>query len=211
MKKIFVIFCAVLMGSVVCAEEKKAAEPEKEKPDYRSVIVDAWLVKVDPQALENSGVKPLSEKDKENVSVMNLLWCLNDPNHGEVIASARTRSRMYERAENRCEKTIYVKSERRARLRGTNDVQESTSYNPFTSDVKFRNSSQISDNKQILINYEFSAVTFILNEDTNSPPDEIKISSNNTTIIPAQKSTIVEQSQIGGDMLFLVMRAEIID
>ncbi|OHB60921.1 MAG: hypothetical protein A2Y12_03840 [Planctomycetes bacterium GWF2_42_9] len=201
MKKSLMILCVLAMCSVVWAEDKKAEEVKKEKPDYRSVIVDAWLVRVDADALAESGVKPLSEKEKENVSVMNLLWCLNEPNSGEVITSARTQSFTNENSQSRLQKTQYIK-----RDTSPNSYQ----FSPYSSKVEFKTENYLLDNKKVRIEYSF-ITSYISISDSNSPPDDIDIFFANILTMPIQKSVIVGQSQIENDMFFLVMKAEIVE
>jgi hypothetical protein len=210
-KKLLIYLCVLAVCSVVLAEEKKAQEQEKEKPDYRNVIVDAWLVKVDADALYKSGVKPLSEKDKENVSIMSLLWCLGEPNSGEVIVSARTRSVVKNEVENSFDNDIYISESTEVTLPDAKPVTQRT-HHPYGQKVSFKTYSNILENKQIIIGWEFFS-QFIYNKFQNKyPPDTGSINYRNpSTLIPAQKLAIVAQSQIGKDMFFLVLRAEIVD
>lgn len=206
MKRNLIILCVLSMCSFVLAEEKKASEPEKEKPDYRSVIVDAWLVKVDADALAKSGVKPLSEKDKENVSVMNLLWCLGEPNSGEVIISVRTRSGLNQKAISDFGNTIYISETQEA----SPDGRKAVTHNPYSQKIDFETYSTITENKQISISWKFNS--HFIYDINNWPPYTGSIDyQNNWTIMYAGKSVIVGHSQIGNDMFFLVMRAEIVE
>jgi hypothetical protein len=213
MKKFLITISIFAVCTIVLAEDGKVTPQEKEKPDTRSVIVDAWLVKVDAEALYKSGVKPLSEKDKENVSIMNLLWCLGDPNNGTVMVSAKTYSSMNEEAYCELSKTGYLKQERGSVDTQTGKtVQRSISFTPYSSKTRFSNMSRMMDNKKIRIEYALdSEVTLICQEDSNSPQNNIKIDFRNILILPVQKPVIVAQSQIGNDMLFLVLRAELVD
>jgi hypothetical protein len=210
MKKSLIVLCVLAMCSVVWAEDKKVAvqDPQKEKPDLRSVIVDAWLVRVDADALAESGVKPLSEKDKENVSVMNLLWCLNEPNSGEVIISSQTRSGLNNEATTSFNNTIYISRSNEIARDGRGAITNSS----FNQRIDFRNYSNIVENKQIGISWEFNS-NFVYNKNQNDyPPDSGSVSfKNHWTIMPAGKPVIVGQTQIGKDMFFLVMKAEIVE
>jgi hypothetical protein len=213
MKKIFICMCVLAMCSGVFAEEKKVDEQgklEKEKPDTRSVVVDAWLIRVDADALAKSGVRPLSEKDKENVSVMNLIWCLNEPNSAKVMASARIQSHNYERAECESEKVEYVKSENGMTLPGGREVQRAISFNPYTSSTNLRTTLSILDDKKIRLEYYFKANDFIIS-DSNSPAGENRIQFNNIIILPDKKAVIAAQSQTGKEMFFLVLKGEIVE
>ncbi|MCE5339599.1 MAG: hypothetical protein LLF92_00540 [Planctomycetaceae bacterium] len=211
MKKSLIVLCVLAMCSVVWAEEKKAEEVKKEKPDYRSVIVDAWLVRVDADALAESGVKPLSEKEKENVSVMNLMWCLSEPNCGEVVTSARTMGNTKAEIENNFQQDIYLTESTEAVLVEGRTVKGRTS-NSYNLKVDFKTYSQVLENKQVGISWSFFS-RFICDKSRNKlPPDTGNLSyENHWGILPTGKSVIVGQSQIGKDMFFLVMKAEIVE
>ena len=200
MKKYLVYLYVLAMCTVVLAEEKKTVESEKEKPDYRSVIVDTWLVKIDAERLYQPGVKPLSEKEKENVTVMNLLWCLSEPNSGEIMASARTQSSLKNTAECKSVKTEYVKQESGGGI----------TFMPYLSAINFKSYSRILDDKKIKIEFSIQSNDFNISE-SNAPPEEIKIVFSDIVILSDKKSIIAGQSQIGSDMFFLVMRAEIVE
>jgi hypothetical protein len=210
MKKSLMCLCVLVMCSVVWAEDKKEAEPQKEKPDYRSVIVDAWLVRVDADALYKSGVKPLSEKDKENVSVMNLLWCLSDPNAGEVITSARTRACLAAKVQNTFENTKYYGETSETEVQGGRKLQSRINH-AYSQKVEFQTCSFISE-KYLKIRWDFYSV--VIGENIKSlPPETITINyrDNATNIKEIGKPMIVGETQIGGDMFFLVMKAEIVE
>lgn len=196
MKKFLIVLSVLALCSITFAEEQK-----KEEPDYRSVIVDAWLVQVSADALYESGVKPLSEKNEDNVSIMNLLWCLSDPNNGEVIVSARTRTSLNERGKTSLRKKDYVK-------RASGD---SFQFTPYEKNVKFENYCRISQPERITIEYDFKSVTFEEAETVNAPPDITEVHFNNITTVAADKPVIIAQTQTGDAMLFLVLRAEIVE
>lgn len=204
MKKIFIILCVAMMYSVVLAEEKKTEEVQKEKPDYKSVVINAWLVRVEADALEKSGVKPFSEKDKENVTVMNLLWCISDPTRGEVLASSRTQSFTREMAQCESIKTEYI------RRIESGPPQNAISLNPYSSRTIFKNNSMILEEKKIRVEYDFESTNFSAGE-PNVPPSEIRVNFKDVIILQPQKTIIAAQSQVGSDMFFLVMRAEVIE
>jgi hypothetical protein len=213
MKKILICMCVLGMCTVAFAEEKKADEQgklEKEKPDTRSVVVDAWLIKINPDALAKSGVKLFSEKEKENVSVMNLLWCLNEPNSGEVMASARIQSYNNESAQCESEKCDYVKREESMALPGGREVQKARSFTPYTSSTNLKTTLRILDDKKIRLEYTFRANDFIIS-DSNSPAGENKVEFVNIINLSDKKAVIAAQSQTRKDMFFLVMKAEIVE
>lgn len=192
--------------------ERKVEEPKKEKLDYRSVIVDAWLVQVSADALYESGVRPFSEKDKENVSVMNLLWCLSEPNSGKVVVSATTRALVREEAKNAFNNTMYW-GESTESCPGNNSTPvRSRSYRPYDQNVEFRTYSNILENKQVRVEWSFFSKFFICTKTRDaSPPESRTVNYDNATIVSAQKPVIVAQTQIGDDMFFLVLRAEIVE
>ena len=196
MKKFLIVLCVLAVCSIALAEE------QKEEPDYRSVIVDAWLVQVSADALYESGVKPLSEKGKDNVSIMNLLWCLSDANNGEVIASARTRTQLNERGKTSLQKIEYIKRKERG---------DSFKFSPYQQTVEFRSCCKISQAERIRIEYDFKSATFEEAEIADAPPDITNLSFNSVTTVAADKPEIIAQTQIKDKMLFLVLRAEIIE
>ena len=197
MKKFLIVLCVLAVCSITLAEEQK-----KEEPDRRSVIVDAWLVQVSADALYESGVKPLSEKGKDNVSIMNLLWCLSDANNGEVTASARTRTQLNERGRTSLQKTEYIKRKERG---------DSFKIIPHQQTVEFRSCCKISQAERIRIEYGFESATFEEAETIEVPMNIINVSFNSATTVAADKPVIIAQTQIKDKMLFLVLRAEIVE
>ncbi len=197
MKKSLIVLCVLAICSVVWAEGNKQTEQQKEKPDYRSVIVDAWLIRVNADALTESGVKPLSEKDKENVSVMNLMWCLSDSNTAEVMSSATTKS--------------YVGKETVSQVRKIQNIKRDPhNFQLYESVTELENTTYIIDNKKVMLEFVFKT-NYISMLGSDSCPDEIKIKFDSTLIQPIQKTIIAAQSQMGSNMFFLVMKAEIVE
>jgi hypothetical protein len=225
MKKLFVLICVLAISAAAfartnerggqiqsCESGTQQQEPQKEKPDYRSVIVDAWLVQVSAEALYESGVKPFSEKDKENVSVTNLLWCLSDPNNGKVAVSATTRALVHEEAKNSFSNTMYWGESTESCLGNNSAPVRTRSYRPYDQKVEFRTYSEILENKQVRVNWSFFSNFFICTKTKDtSPPESRAVNYDNATIVFSQKPVIVAQTQIGNDMFFLVLRAEIVD
>lgn len=211
MKNILICLCFLTMCSIVLAQENNQTQQQKEEQDYRSVIVDAWLVKVDADTLYQSGVKPLSEKEKENVSIMNLMWCLSEPNCAQIIASAKTQSYVGESAKCELSKLKYVADETITAVGDGRQPIKSRSIKPYSSTTKFENYSRILDNKKIRVEYTIKANDVAMSETRIGPAEEIQIEFFNTMILSDKKFTIVGQSQIGNDMFFLVMRAEIVE
>ncbi|MFA5292649.1 MAG: hypothetical protein WC496_06395 [Phycisphaerae bacterium] len=211
MKKLLILASILAMCSVVWAEEKKAAEPEKEKPDYRSVIVNAWLVKVDADALAKSGVKPLSEKDKENVSVMNLIWCLGEPNSGSITASAATRAMVKTEVENVFTNETYFGDSTESFVGDSSRPITSRTYRSYGQKVEFWTRSSILGNKQVYVEWSFKSKFIYSKIENKCPPDSSSVDYRNITVVLAQKPVIVAQTQIGNDMFFLVLRAEIVE
>jgi len=205
MKKCFICLCVLAMGTVVFAEGKDQAESQKEKPDYRSFVVNAWLVKVDAEALYKSGVKPLSEKEKENVSIMNLLWCLGEPNSGKVIISAETKAGCNEEGETSFKMTKYFKVVREGNLF---DVMR------LDNSVRFTTQLWMSDDKKhIRLEYSFNTNTFDEDEAQKSGLQPSTISMNNTSVtyVMPGKPVIASHTQIEDDMFFLVLMAEVVE
>jgi hypothetical protein len=203
----------------ITAEKKNAEEPKKEKPDNRNVVVNAWLVRVSADALYESGVKPLSDKDKENVSVVNLLWCLSDPNNGEIVVSATTRARAGEQAENTFSSEIYLsESTESYPHRGLGQMpgmaqpaDMARTYRPYNERVNFSTYSDVLENKQVKVGWKFNSEFIYSMGKDECPPNKGSVVYGNITIVSAQKPVIVAQTQIGDDMFFLVLRAEIVD
>jgi hypothetical protein len=211
MKKLLILLSVLAIASTVFAEGK-VEEPKKEKPDNRSVIVDAWLVQVSADALYESGVKPLSDKDKESATVMNLLWCLGEPNSGEVIVSATTRALVREEAKNAFNNTMYWGDSTESYPGNNSTPVRSRSYRPYDQKVEFRTWSNVLENKQIRVDWSFTSVFFICTKTKDtSPPESRTVNYDNATIVSSQKPVIVAQTQIGDDMFFLVLRAEIVE
>jgi hypothetical protein len=200
------LFCILAVCSLTFAEGQK----KEKKRDYRSVIVDALLVKVSAEALYESGVKPLSEKDKDKVSVLNLLWCLNDPNNGKVIASARTQSLVNEQGKNSFTRTLYIEEKNKAFPANGKGPIVTRKRKPYQQQIEFINNPRILENEQIRIEYHFFS-ELIEMSDVKTIPDQIMIKFQNVIKVSVQKSFIVGQTQIEDDILFLVVRAEIVN
>jgi len=198
------------MCSIVFAQENNQTQQQKEKQDCRSVIVDAWLVKVGAEALYDSGVQPLSEKENGTVTIKNLMWCMSEPNALQVIASASTNASLKNQAESKLEKVEYLKQEQMDNLPVSMQPVKSITYTPYSSATQFKTFSRIADDKKIKVEYSFQANNFIVSE-SNAPAEEIKIAFSNIIFLPQQRQIIAAQSQTGNDLFFLVMRAEIVE
>ncbi len=202
---------APVVDANASVEEKNVQEQKKEKPDYRSVIVDAWLVQVKADALYESGVKPIPQKDKENASIMNLLWCLGDPNNGKVVASARTQAHAGKDGFCELSKTEYIEQKKIVYDANGRKTAERPNFVPYECKIAFRNEPAILESGTVWIEFGFDS-KLISQGDSYSPRNAISVNFNNRgTTIPAQKPIIVAQAHIGDEMLFLILRAEIVE
>ncbi|MEN6384458.1 MAG: hypothetical protein ABFD79_04605 [Phycisphaerales bacterium] len=203
MKKILMVLCVLAICVTGYGEEKKVDEqgkPEKEKPDYRSVIVEAWLLRVDANAIQKSGVQPLSEKENGTVTLKNLAWCLSEPNSMNMITSARIQTASKEQTETRSEKKEYIKEE----------FKNGFKFTPYSSRTSFKGLPEILDDKHIRMEYSFYSDNFFTTE-PNVPAGENDISFANIIKIPIKKPIISGQVQIGNYMFFLIMRSDIVE
>jgi len=92
-----------ISGIGFCATKAKA-KPVLTKDT--SVLVEAFLIGVTNEALIKSGTKPIS-KDHQAVSILNILWCLNDPEKAEILSQMKVMCLNGEHSEIISEKLVY--------------------------------------------------------------------------------------------------------
>jgi len=198
-----VLVCVLAVCGVVSAEDKKI-----EERDCRSVKVETWLVCVSTDALYESGIQPVPSDDKQEVTILNLIWCLTDPNNGVVISSGQTLAVNHVRAEFRSKKTEYIEVGAPVKSSEATKARHKTS--SYQTETYCRTYSRIESDKNIFIEYEWS-FEGILTSTSKLLPEPISIGNQSALSIKPGKPVIVNQSHINDKMLFLVMRTKIIE
>jgi hypothetical protein len=100
--KAVVVFCSLLLVGIStapmvrakCGEQagEQHAEPAKDKYEDSRILVEAFLVEVNLEALYASGVNPIGQ-EPNSVSVENIQQCLKNPDSGRVTTGAKAAAR----------------------------------------------------------------------------------------------------------------------
>jgi len=156
--------------------------------------VEAYLLQVRTEALYSKGSAAVPMKKKERVTLLRLLWCLTDPNNGQVITAARTSARSGNKAST---------GTRRKQVIGKD---------MYTNNTSFETANHLWPDGRISVKYalQLNAVDPIAPVSEGLPISMISHNTQSEIILKPQVATIVGSSQIGDTALFLVMYTEVL-
>lgn len=104
------LFAVLVIGPVseVQGRQKMTEEEFSALLQEESVLVEAYLVQVNNEALYDAGAAVVPQQSAESVTVLKLLSCLADPENGRVVSSARVAVKKNEEANTVSEKVHYI-------------------------------------------------------------------------------------------------------
>lgn len=208
------LFAALVIAPVSNVQgRQKATEEElsallKEK----SVLVEAYLVQVDNEALYEAGVAVVPQKSAESVTVLKLLRCLAEPENGRVISSARVALKKDQEAETSSEKVRYIP--RKKMIKTGKEPVESVQFSPYSTRVRLEVLLiDMNDDKiRIRYSYKYDGLSDLPDTQTpqESPPGNISFTTQSSLTLPLNKPIILSSSEEAGTSMFFILRAQIV-
>ena len=188
-KCILAVVLLCLMSEVAWAEEK-----DKAKLSEQTVVVEAYLLQIRTETLYSQGTAAVPKEKKERVTLLKLLWCLTDPNNGQVITAARTSARSGSEASTQTRRKQVINREL------------------YANNTSFETVNHLWPDGRISVEYalQLESVDPMASASEGLPVSMISHGTQSEIILKPQVPTIVESSQIGDTALFLVMYCEVL-
>jgi hypothetical protein len=193
---------------------KQVPIPPKQADPYanKSVLVEAFVVRVSTEALAEVGVNPIGQAP-EGVSILKILSCLEDPEKAEVISGAKVTAEHNNRTETKNEETFYIKRES-VNTAVTNQgpiESKSVTFDAYSSGKSFSVVPYIQPEGDIRLKASYSDTGIIKNEDQTIPPTQINYHWSGVLSLRSGTLAIAGATQDNETVTFLVLIATIQD
>ncbi len=175
------------------------------------ILVEAFVVEADLEALYDSGVSPIGQKPN-SVSIKHILNCLGDEDNGQVIAGAKIAVRNKETGEMR-QRLIRSRQQARPAARTSPTTARRRPRQPsseFATDITFHTRVYINTEDKIRTEYSFNQQGFITTTtEPNEPADRMSRDWNGVITLEAGKPAIAGSVQDENSAVFLILCADI--
>ena len=205
--------CATSATQAKAAEatQPQAAAQEKDPYEGARILVEAFLVEVNLEALYEAGVSPIGRKP-ESVSIESILSCLKNKAGGRVTAGAKVAVGHNQRGEMNVEEQRNVKREVPAAEEGRPPGRRRGPYATYSLSKQFSAGASIREDGKIRINFEFRQHTLGTPvSDSNAPPVTISRRWEERVWLEAGRPSIVGATQNEENVVFLILCAHIED
>lgn len=179
--------------------------PKADPYENTSVLVEAFVVEIPAQALAEAGVNPIGQAP-EGVSILKILWCLKDGDHGEVISGSKLMARHDSRAEMSNRDTFYVKTENVVH-RGPEKVTD-VRFDSYQSGLEFEVTPTVFE-KSIRVYYQYSQTFVEESEDEAAPPDQCSYDWVGNITVGSGQPAIAGAVQSEDAVTFLILTATV--
>lgn len=166
-----------------------------------TILVEAFVVKVDLPALAEAGVSPIGEAPHA-VSVKNILACL-EADHASVIAGAKAASQHNGRAMIRANRTIYRKREVPDPRRPISARSESTDQFQVTTTAHTSNA--------VAVEFNYTTGMFLEDpEEMDGPPNQASWEWSGSIVLAPGEPEIAAATQNENIAVFLLLAAHVL-
>lgn len=172
-----------------------------------SVLVEAFVVAVDLDALKEAGVSVVGQAP-ESLSVLKILWCLRDEEMGAVVSGAKVCVRNGNEGEVQESETVYVKRE----IKSKDGRSTSTRYNSYEAGKSFNVHAYLKSDETIRVEYNYSETGFDIDDDEKDetgPPATFKFQLKGTLTVQSGKPLVAGAVQDDDSVKFLVVCATV--
>ena len=202
-----VVFCVMfLMGTT---SDKKTPSDKQEENRYRDarVLVEAFVVEVELDALYDAGVGLVGQKPN-SVSMEKILRCLRDKDKAKVTAGAKVAARNNEKGQMSSRRKIHhEKSVSKSKESG--DVAVLKTFVPYSISIEFVVLPKVSPDSKIKLEFAFEQERIEVASENDRPPDFIGRDWTAIVSLEAGKPSIVGAIQNEETAVFLVICADI--
>lgn len=208
---VVLLVCVFCVGAGFCNDQGET------KPDplaKKSILVEAFVVRVSLDALADSGVSSIGQSP-EGVSILNVLWCLSDEEEGEVVSGAKLMVGSRDEAKVENEKTFYIKTEKvvSSNSGDTSIDTVETKYDEYSVGNFFetRSFGIDSDGKSIRLSYSYSETGMDTETGASKPPIKFSYFWQGNLFVQSGKPVIAGAVQNDTDVTFCIITATIQD
>jgi hypothetical protein len=202
-----------LVSAVLCLSPVICCAAQAEQPDpYEdtSVLVEAFVVEVQNEALAEAGVNPIGQTP-ENVTPLKILWCLKDDDKAQVISGAKVACRHKGEAKAKTSDSFYIKREV-TRTTQTSQGQQAVTdvkFDEHRSGVTFTVIPNVKSDDVLSIIFSYSESGIKRQEDKTSLPDTFTYDWQSRLTLHTGKPVIAAALQGETTTTFLVLTATI--
>lgn len=202
----YFMICAVLLTGISYATTAdKVVKQEEDKYKDSTVLVEAFLVEVELDALYKSGVSPIGQKPN-SVSIKSILQCLNK-NKAKVITGAKVAAKQREDGKTELTGTEYVKREKSVKGPEGKAIKQAF-FDPYSVGISFSARVFVKSESTLEVSFTFEQTGLDLLEG-DIPPQKFERTWANTVSLKVGEPTIVGATQDKKTAHFLVICAHI--
>lgn len=197
---LLLLFVAIPTMTLASQSRSRSATPPSDPHQGTTLLIKAFVVRVNLQSLYALGASPLDLGDQP-VSVAHLQTCLKEPSDALVIAGKRVAVGRRSRGTSSSKTTIYL-----------SQSPDSTNrrFNPYSAGIDFSASASLLPNRRVSLEYSWDSSSFQKVEDEpNQPPSISNRSWNGSIHLDLDTPQIVGSVQDEKTGTFLVLSAHI--
>ncbi len=202
---ILMLLCSA--GIAVAADQPEKVPNPLEK---KSVLVQAFLVKVPNKILYDTEAKMLPSDESQSVTVLGLAACLARSEEAAVIDTARVAVHHGTHAQNNFQTARYVVTRRKT---GANrDAAELVDCTPYQIGTQFSVNWSTDHPEHVRIEFSYTA-SLLSDKQTQEdiPPTIVSYSQTGRMYLTLGRPAIAGSSQNGSESIFLVLLAQAVD
>ncbi len=203
---------AILMLLCSAGIAVAADQPEKvpNPLENKSVLVQAFLVKVPNKILYDTEAKMLPSDESQSVTVLGLAACLARSEEAAVIDTARVASAFWARTQNNFRTTRYVATQRE--ISATQDAVKGVRYTSYEIGTQFSVNWRTDNPEHVRIEFSYKA-NLLSDKQTQEDilPTMVSYSQEGRMDLTLGKPAIAGSSQNGSESIFLVLLAQAVD
>lgn len=203
---------AILMLLCSAGIAVAADQPEKvpNPLENKSVLVQAFLVKVPNKILYDTEAKMLPSDESQSITVLGLAACLARSEEAAVIDTARASVHHGARTQNNFRTTRYVTIQRE--ISATQDAIKGVNYTSYEIGTQFSVKWSTDHPEHVRIEFLYEA-NLLSDKQTQEDilPTMVSYSQEGRMDLALGRSAIAGSSQNGSESIFLVLLAQAVD
>jgi hypothetical protein len=174
------------------------------------ILIEAFVVEVNLDALYKAGVSPIASKPNA-ISIDNILHCLKDPDSANVASGAKVavRHKQHNSIQQRTTKMVKRTTTNMAKQTGRKPVPtRSHRFDDYSAGLAFNVNARVQSEQTVAVEFEFSQTDFVFSE-PNTPPDTINRDFSGRVSLELGKPSIVGSTQNAEQAAILILTADI--
>ncbi|HUW20899.1 MAG TPA: hypothetical protein VMW16_16485 [Sedimentisphaerales bacterium] len=188
---------------------QQAAEQVKDPYEGARILLEAFVVEVELEALYKAGVSPIGQKPN-SASIENILQCLKDKDRAKVTTGAKVAVTQRESGVIQVQEQVYMERQRPVRGARDGEAEVQKTFDCYNVNRQFDADVVVNPQGRIRVRFRFTQNTLgKASSEKDRPPDTIARNWSGTVSLEAGRPSIVGATQNQEAVVFLILCADI--